>query len=79
MQNQRPQQQSFLTGAILYQTKYCVAIATQYLRLKFKSPALQCQTCNISYHPTCAKMPQRCKHGKIRKLQCVICMQTMHG
>ena len=24
---------------------------------KFKSPALQCQTCKISYHPTCAKMP----------------------
>ena len=24
---------------------------------KFKSPALQCQTCKISYHSTCAKMP----------------------
>ena len=24
---------------------------------KFKSPALQCKTCKISYHPTCAKIP----------------------
>ena len=24
---------------------------------KFKLPALQCKTCKISYHPTCAKMP----------------------
>ena len=23
---------------------------------EFKSPALQCQTCKILYHPTCAKM-----------------------
>ena len=23
----------------------------------FKSPALQCKTCKIQYHPTCAKMP----------------------
>ena len=24
---------------------------------EFKSTALKCQTCKISYHPTCAKMP----------------------
>ena len=24
---------------------------------EFKSPALQCKTCKISYHQTCAKMP----------------------
>ena len=24
---------------------------------EFKSPALQCKTCKISYHPTCAQMP----------------------
>ena len=24
---------------------------------EFKSPALQCKTCKIPYHPTCAKMP----------------------
>ena len=24
---------------------------------EFKSTALQCKTCKISYHPTCAKMP----------------------
>ena len=24
---------------------------------EFKSPALLCKTCKISYHPTCAKMP----------------------
>ena len=24
---------------------------------EFKSPALQCKTCKISYHPTCAKIP----------------------
>ena len=50
--NQKLQQQWFLTGALLHRTKYCVAIA----RLS-KSPALQCKTCRISYHPTCAKMP----------------------
>ena len=24
---------------------------------EFKSPALKCKTCKISYHPTCAQMP----------------------
>ena len=27
------------------------------IQAKFKSPALQCQTCKVSYHQTCAKMP----------------------
>ena len=36
----------------------------------------QCQTFNIVYHTTSAPMRL---HGKICKLTCVICMQTMHG
>ena len=45
---------------------------------EFKSPALQCQTCKISDHPTCANNASLL-HGKICKNKHVIRMQTMHG
>ena len=49
---------------------------------EFKSPALQCQNCNIYYHPACAEMPLyymvRYARSTI-KFQCKQCTENSIG